>query len=358
MRTKTLKLFLFVAVFCFGLNTSNHAQDPHFSQFYNAPLDLNPALTGIFDGQYRLGINYRDQWSSALSSTPFRTMQANADIRYHVINEDFFAIGLKIMRDVAGEGKYSQTFAHFSGSYIKQLGGGGFGHGTDQFLVIGAQIGAGQNSLNWSRLWFGRQYDIEQELIDTSLPAGEPDLLGENASTGYYLDASVGLTWYAVFDKSNSIYAGLALKHINSPNISLIPGISSTLMRRLVVHAGGEIGISDELSILPAALFTKQGPFWQTNFGSGFRYEHHDWQEVAMRIGASGRLTNRYESVGIDALILSVMFEMETITVGLSYDITLSSYSQSNNSRGAFELAVNYIFPDTQYKTSINCPKF
>ena len=40
---------------------------------------------------------------------------------------------------------------------IKQLGGGGFGHGTDQFLVIGAQIGAGQNSLNWSRLWFGRQ---------------------------------------------------------------------------------------------------------------------------------------------------------------------------------------------------------
>ena len=38
------------------------AQDPHFSQFYASPLTLNPALTGKFDGTFRLAANYRNQW--------------------------------------------------------------------------------------------------------------------------------------------------------------------------------------------------------------------------------------------------------------------------------------------------------
>ena len=42
------------------------AQDRHFSQFYSSPLTLNPALTGAFDGKYRVGTNYRDQWRGLL----------------------------------------------------------------------------------------------------------------------------------------------------------------------------------------------------------------------------------------------------------------------------------------------------
>ena len=338
--------------------TEMEAQDPHFSQFYNAPLDLNPALTGIFDGQYRLGINYRDQWSSALSSTPFRTMQASADIRYHVVNEDFFSIGFKLMRDVAGEGNYSQTMAHFSGSFMKQLTGVGYGGGSDQFLILGAQVGAGQNSLEWGRLWFGRQYDVSNEVIDFSAPTGEPDVIGNSGTTGYYLDASVGLVWYAVFDENNSIYAGLAMKHLNTPNISLVPGLSSKLYRRYVAHAGGELSLNYEISLLPSVMFTKQGPYWQTNVGSSFRYEHQDWREIALRIGAWTRLSNRFEGLANDAVIASVVFEMETWTAGLSYDITTSSFSAANNSRGAFEFSLNYIFPTTAYKFNVNCPKF
>jgi len=40
------------------------AQDPHFSQYYFTPLEVNPALTGIFEGKYRASMSYRDQWSS------------------------------------------------------------------------------------------------------------------------------------------------------------------------------------------------------------------------------------------------------------------------------------------------------
>ena len=38
------------------------AQDPNFSQFFASPLTLNPALTGKFDGDFRVAGNYRNQW--------------------------------------------------------------------------------------------------------------------------------------------------------------------------------------------------------------------------------------------------------------------------------------------------------
>ena len=47
------------------------AQDVHFSQFYAAPLLVNPAQTGNFSGTARVGANYRDQWGSI--TVPYRT---------------------------------------------------------------------------------------------------------------------------------------------------------------------------------------------------------------------------------------------------------------------------------------------
>ena len=55
------------------------AQDLHFSQFMNSPLVTNPANTGFMpEGDYRLGINYRNQWSSIMA-VPYKTMSAFAD---------------------------------------------------------------------------------------------------------------------------------------------------------------------------------------------------------------------------------------------------------------------------------------
>jgi hypothetical protein len=54
---KNLLLFLFVWLFIFPVK----AQDFHYSQFYAAPLYLNPALTGSTELS-RVGVNYRKQW--------------------------------------------------------------------------------------------------------------------------------------------------------------------------------------------------------------------------------------------------------------------------------------------------------
>ncbi|HMZ89019.1 MAG TPA: type IX secretion system membrane protein PorP/SprF, partial [Chitinophagales bacterium] len=48
-----------------------YAQDIHFSQFFAAPILVNPANTGNFIGSARIGLNYRDQWGSV--TIPYRT---------------------------------------------------------------------------------------------------------------------------------------------------------------------------------------------------------------------------------------------------------------------------------------------
>src|SRR6476661_5991893 len=57
---KFLKLILFLML----LRLTATAQDHIYSQFYNAPNYLNPALNGQFNGDLRINMIYRNQWSS------------------------------------------------------------------------------------------------------------------------------------------------------------------------------------------------------------------------------------------------------------------------------------------------------
>ena len=42
--------YLFLFLITLGFYTTVEAQDPRFSQFYAAPMHLNPALTGVLTG--------------------------------------------------------------------------------------------------------------------------------------------------------------------------------------------------------------------------------------------------------------------------------------------------------------------
>ncbi len=75
------KIYLaFIAVCCAFSFQTLQAQDVHFSQYYTFAQALNPALTGNFDGSYRVALIYRNQWSSFLNKNAFVTPGAAIDL--------------------------------------------------------------------------------------------------------------------------------------------------------------------------------------------------------------------------------------------------------------------------------------
>ena len=55
------------------------SQDVHFSQYNGSVINLNPAFTGFFDGDYRVNGIYRSQWTTV--PVPYRSFSIAADGR-------------------------------------------------------------------------------------------------------------------------------------------------------------------------------------------------------------------------------------------------------------------------------------
>ncbi|MCC7244319.1 MAG: PorP/SprF family type IX secretion system membrane protein, partial [Saprospiraceae bacterium] len=238
------------------------AQDPRFSQYYASSWNLNPALTGVFNGRWRATANYRDQWGSFLSPVPFRTYAAAFESRFQVgAGDDFASVGIGAMHDEAGTARFQQNKVQVGGAFLKQLSGGR--NRTEHYLSAGAQLGFGQHSIDWGELWFTRQFDAVNERPDASLSSGEPNA---NASSKAYLDFNAGLLWYAVFKNDGFFYIGGAMHHLNQPVISLANDNRETLYSRWTGHMGGQFPVTETISLLPGIMAMNQGPAFETNF--------------------------------------------------------------------------------------------
>src|SRR5829696_3271046 len=109
MRNTVLLIVLFFSAL------SVKAQDPNFSQFFASPLTLNPALTGKFDGDFRLAANYRNQWPTINNAFTTYTVSADASILKSRISEvDQFGVGVMGFRDQSGNGVIKYDYVAFS----------------------------------------------------------------------------------------------------------------------------------------------------------------------------------------------------------------------------------------------------
>src|ERR1700712_4128378 len=114
-------------LFSFLLLASSYevgAQDLHFSQYFNAPLLVNPANTGFNpDFDYRLGGNYRNQWTT-VSNNPYKTMSvwADAQLFNNKFENSWVGIGGAFLQDVAGSGNLKSTKGFASIAYHQLLG--------------------------------------------------------------------------------------------------------------------------------------------------------------------------------------------------------------------------------------------
>lgn len=353
MKQLSKPIFLLVALL--ALFSSNlQAQDPRFSQYYASSWNLNPAMTGVFNGRWRATANYRDQWNSFLSPVPFRTYAASFESRYNVgANNDYASFGIGAMHDEAGTARFVQNKVQIGGAFLKQLSGGR--NTAEHYLSAGAQVGFGQNSIDWSKMWFSRQFDSGTERPDLGASSGEPNA---NASSPLYLDFNAGLLWYVVFPNEGFFYAGGAMHHLNAPTISLIEDNKETLYSRWSGHVGGQFPLTENFAILPGVQIMQQGPAMETDLGVNFRYSNNDLNELALRAGAWGRVGNKLDQgFQMDAITIVGMLELNRWMLGLSYDITVSGLTDANNSRGAFEVSLTYFHPEYR-RSRVTCPKF
>lgn len=347
-----MKIKLPILILLLGFLGSAKAQDPQFAQFYASPLQLNPAMTGVHPGKWRAIANYREQWNSILDTRPFRSVSASFDAKSRVGRNDFFAYGFTLLGDRAGKSDYTRTTGDLSLSYMKQLDGSRY-RAYDQYLIGGLQVGLAQHSLDYGGLWFSSQFDNINEQVDPTLPNGEII----NESSNMYLNLNAGLMWYGVFDDNQSLYFGGAVHHVNAPTVSFIDDGEEQLDMKWVLHTGGELPFSHQLSLLPAVAVIGQGPSMISLFGANLRYTNRDWQEVAIRAGAWGHIVKDYEgSVANPAVTFTAILEVERWNFGVSYDVNANKLAAPTNGRGAFELSLIYYQPATR-KEKVRCPK-
>lgn len=347
---KLVKTLFFVLICACSLQ----AQDIHFSQFYMSPLNLNPALTGVMNCNSRISINYRNQWASILGPNAFRTYSVSYDQRIPVGRSDYFGVGGTFWGDRAGEADFATTTGKLSLSYSKKMGGSRkFGN----YLVVGAEGGVAQRSINFLALRWGTQHD--------GLGGFDPD--AASGETGFdrdqflFADMAAGLLWFMVFDEHNSLYLGGAFHHLNRANQSFDSDAEDLLYSRYTVHAGGEFMVGQRFGLVPGVIIMTQGPSFQVNAGTSLKFLLNGGRyssNQAFQVGLWSRVSNRVESgVLNDALIASTRFDYDNFSLGFSYDLNVSPLKDATNNNGGFELSLQYKICGQQ-RRGVYCPTF
>ncbi len=344
-----MKKSLYLLLLCL-LTLQLSAQDTHFTQFYAAPLTLNPALAGAFDGTFRASAIYRDQWRGSLDR-PFQTFGTALDMRYKVGRSlqynDAVGIGILMFSDRVKEIDFNNTQLSVFGAYHKALD-----VNDRQILSIGFQAGFGQRNINFEDITFGDQFngiDGYSNPTDEELPEG-------NISYG---DVSVGLFYLLTTSDDFSFHIGGTIHHFNEPNISFYKsiGVEEKLFIRYSAQLGFTINSGERLKLLPRLLFSKQGPHMEGNAGLNARFAMSDFNASAIHIGSWVRpVAYDEDNFDLDAVVFLAGFEFQNILFGLSYDLNVNHIQNYRGGQNAFELSIAYL--GAYENESVLCPVF
>ena len=303
-----------------------YAQDLHFSQYNNSPLNLNPSQTGLFNGDWRFMGNYRTQWSSI--PVPYNSYSIATDTRLKTkLLNDVPAVGLVINTDKAGDSRFTTTQILLSGSFVKKLS-----NDSVHFVSIGVQPGITTRNFNTTDLTFDNQYDGDQ--YNAALGSGE----NFSKTRITYFDFGAGLSYLFKKNERTRINLGFAGFHLNKPKQSYFDNKEIRLDAKTTLHCLAQFPVSANVDVLPSFMIQQQGKYNETLIGLFGKYylKPIDGMSTAIAIGAFQRIR--------DAFIVKISVDYRNFNFGLSYDITTSKLRRANNSRGALEISLVYVF--------------
>ena len=306
-----------------GFYTNSTAQDLHFSQYFNSPLLVNPANAGFApDVDYRVGINYRNQWAS-VTPNPYKTMDVWGDVQLfnNRFQDGWVGLGGSIIKDQAGSGGLSSTKGFASIAYHQLLG-------FNSLLSGGFNIGFVNKRIDVSKLTFDNQWN--GKFFDVTIPSGEQ--FAYNSAT--YLDLQAGLN-YALFPSDNAyLNVGFSAMHLNRPKETFFSdNIADTrIAPRLTLFLNGSFKLNDQWIVNPNVYISQMGGAWETVAGLNAHYN-------LSGDGSSQVIGGLYVRAK-DAFIPMIGYEWNDVALTINYDATSSSLGTYNQTRGAFELSI------------------
>ncbi|MEX2566774.1 MAG: type IX secretion system membrane protein PorP/SprF [Cyclobacteriaceae bacterium] len=326
------------------------AQDPQYSQYYAAPLYLNPAFAGS-ELATRAGVNYRSQWPGLDAN--FTTFSAYVDT---FLDEYNVGVGFLVTNDTEGAAGLNSTQISGMLSYELKIA-------DDIYFRPGFQASYMRRDIGfYDNLVFANQINPDNP-FGNLLPGN--DLAGFGEPVNLVSLSMGGLIF------TDNFWFGLSTHHVNQPNQSFLEDGLSRLPIKYSVHTGYRISLGRgsarrdfthtfrQRYFTPTINYKRQGPFEQLDLGAYFYLE-----PVVFGLWYRGlpykpveRQNNR------DAIVMMVGFNLPSgLNIGYSFDYTVSQLGIQSG--GAHEISLSYIFPPNdpgaprKRDTILPCPKF
>lgn len=325
-----MRLHKYILVVLF-IGKSVFAQDFHFSQYFNSIANINPAYTGIINGDYRGNAVYKEQWKSISNS--FKTIAASFDFAINKDNAErgYFGVGLNFMNDRAGTTQMQLSQLGIPVSYHLMLNG-------RSELSLGINSFVGQRSMKLDGVKWENQFDGVNH--DPTILPGET--FSNTQST--FFDIGAGLLWNYYFRDVSKADIGFSVNHLNKPVNSFASVPSAKTPMKYTFSAAFEHLIYEKKSLylLPLVNISKQES----------QYECVGGILLKAKLGLESKYTNAFTSTALyggmlyrlnDALVLYSRFDISTnISLGLSYDVNVSKLKIASSGRGSLEMSLMY----------------
>jgi len=243
------------------LCATTKAQDINFSQFYEMPLLRNPALAGLYKGDFRATAAFRSQWNSV--TIPYTSQALGVEMKFSTsqYSDNYLALGVQMTNDLAGDSKLGRTQVLPVLTYHQSLS-----DDNDTYLSLGFMGGPVQQRFDPSKLTFDDQF------VNGAYSSTNPTQQTFSNSNVSYLDASVGMLFSTSIANDVKVYFGGSYFHLNQPKVAFDRSRDVRLNKKVMINAGASAPLSDYDRLILYADYFMQGGNKQMQ--GGFMFKH------------------------------------------------------------------------------------
>jgi len=290
---------------------------------------LNPAITGLYDGDIRGGLNYRTQWTGFTKGFNTYSFFIDAPLKYLKAGKNnVLSIGLALTNDKSGDAVLNNFKIDIPISFQLGLAGG------DHILSIGVQPNYFIRRIDESAINFGNQFDYDIQDFNGNLFSGEVF----NSSSFRAFDMNAGLAYKGNPRRYINYTIGVAINHLLSPKETFLSD-NNILPMRITAHATADLGLgkNQKFHIMPLFLYMKQAKAKEMTRGLLFGYHLNPLSpdDIEIFAGVSERLK--------DAIHFIIGGDWNGIRLGMSYDYNTSDLKLASKGFGAIEVSLMYI---------------